>query len=264
MNDDALAACLADAVPGLRSAVLFGSCLSPATRKPSSIPDLFALVDDLDPALAALGVGPVGRRLARRLPPATLALEAGGAAIAKINLATPAAVAETLARLPDLSLAGRLSKKTRLVFHHDAVPRAELGALLDGAAAAMAGTALLGLGRRTPLSQAARRCFALSYQAELRPERPAQIDARYQAFAAEYQARFGARLVRLAPDRGIDVADGQLVDDRPERVRRAERRALAALLWRGRLRSVIRWTREPLLYRGWFPYLVGKLRRAWT
>lgn len=264
MNDDALAACLADGVPGLRSALLFGSCLSPVTRRPSSIPDIFALVDDLDPALAALGVSPLARRLARGLPPATLALEVQGRAIAKINVATPAAVAGALARLSDLSLAGRLAKKTRLLFHRDAVPRTELRGLLDGATGAMAGAALLGLARRTSLAEAARRCFALSYQAEVRPERQAHIDARFDVFAPEYRARYGARLAQLAADRGIDVVAEELIDRRPERVRRAERRALALLLWRGRLRSLLRWTREPLLYRGWFPYLVGKLRRAWA
>ena len=55
-----------------------------------------------------------------------------------------------------------------------------------------------------------------------------------------------------------------MVDRRPDDVRAREARALARLLWRGRLRALARWGREPLLYRGWFPYLVGKLRRAWA
>jgi hypothetical protein len=264
IHDDALSACLADSVPGLRSAVLFGSCLSPATRKPTSIPDVFAFVDDLDAALAALVVSPLARRLARRLPPATLALEAGGRTVAKINLATPAAVADSLRRLPDLSLAGRLSKKTRLLFHHDAVPRVELTRILEGAADAMARTALLALPRRASLEEAVRRCFALSYSAELRPEGPAQIAARFAAFSDEYHARYEPRLIATAAARGVEVGQGELVDRRPTGVRLGERWALNALLWRGRLRSLARWSREPFLYRGWFPYLVGKLRRAWA
>jgi hypothetical protein len=264
MDDESLAACLAGGVPGLRSAVLFGSCLSPATRKATSIPDVFALVDDLDPALAALGLSPLARRLARRMPPATLALEGRGGPLAKLNLATPPAVAGALHRLPDLSLAGRLAKKTRLLYHRDAVPHAELDTILASATAAMARTTLFDLPRRISLAAAAERCFALSYRAEVRPERRAQIEARFAAFAGEYRARYGAALAAAAEAHGLDVVGDELVDDRPERLRRRDRRALASLLWRGRLRSLVRWSREPFLYRGWLPYLVGKLRRAWA
>ena len=262
---EALAATLRRAVPGLRSAVLFGSTLSPATCKPTSIPDVFALVEDLDEALAGLGVSPLGRRLARGLAPITVALgaEIAGRTIAKLNLATPAQVRDALARPRDLSLAGRLAKKTRLMVVRDGFAGAELASLLDGAVEAMAGAATLGLPRQLTLDEAARRCFALSYRAEPRPEGTAQIAARFDAFAAEYHERYQPRLAAIAAERGIEVIEGALIDGRPEAVRRRERRALSRLLWQSRLRALLRWGRQPLLYRGWFPYLVGKLRRAW-
>jgi hypothetical protein len=267
MTDEALAACLQLALPGLRSAVLFGSTLCTTLRQPSSIPDVFALVDDLDQALERLGISRWGRRLARGLAPATIALGrevSSGPTIAKLNLATPARAAEALARLRDLSLAGRLAKQTRLLVARDDRSRAEVSALLDRAADAMAGVATLGLPRHLSLEEASRRCFSLSYRAELRPERPAHIEARFAAFAADYQRRYQPRLAAAARERGIDVLDGALVDRRPPAVRARESRALAALLWRSRLRALARWGREPLLYRGWFPYLLGKLRRAWA
>jgi hypothetical protein len=262
VNDQALAAHLEREVPGLRAAVVFGSTLSAATCRPGSIPDVFALVDDLDQALAHLEVPLWARPLARGLAPVTVAL--GNPAIAKLNLATPAQVAAALACLRDLSLAGRLAKKTRVLYHRSVETNAELAALLDAAAGAMARTAVLGLPRYCSLEDATRRCFALSYRAELRPERPAQIDVRFDAFAAEYRERYGPRLIAAARARGIDVFDGALVDCRPIPVRRQEARALTRLLWRGRLRAMVRWGRQSLLYRGWFPYLVGKLRRAWA
>jgi hypothetical protein len=268
MNDDgALAACLELSVPGLRAAVLFGSTLSSTTRRPGSIPDVFALVDDLDEALARFGVPAWARRLARGLSPATIALGeelTSGPIIAKLNLATPGQVKEALARLRDLSLAGRLAKKTRSLVHRNAETRAEMTTLLDAAAGAMARTATLGLPRHLPLEEACRRCFALSYRAELRPERPAQIDARFEAFAADYRASYQQRLITAAQARGIQLMDGALIDRRPTSVRRHEAWQLSRLLWRGRLRALARWGRQPLLYRGWFPYLVGKLRRAWA
>jgi hypothetical protein len=266
IDEDALAVVLRAAVPGLRAAILFGSCLSPATRKPSSIPDVFALVDDLDAALAAFGLPWIARRVARRMPPATIVLGADGArgpAIAKLNLATPAAVADTLERLPDLSLAGRLAKMSRALVHRDPEARVELGGLLERAASVMARTTILGLPRRVSLAAASRACFALSYRAELRPERAAAINARYDAFADVYRARYEPLLAVAGRARNLRIDGDSLVDERDERVRHCDQRALAWLLWRGRVRSLLRWSREPLLYRGWLPYLVGKLRRAW-
>jgi hypothetical protein len=262
VNDQALAAHLEREVPGLRAAVLFGSTLSTTTRRPGSIPDVFALVDDLDQALAHFEVPLWARPLARGLAPVTVAL--GNPAIAKLNLATPAQVAAALARLRDLSLAGRLAKKTRVLCHRSPEAHAELAALLDAAAGAMARSAVLGLPRHCSLEDATRRCFALSYRAELRPEKPAQIDARFDAFAAEYRDRYQPRLIAAARTRGIDVSEGALIDRRPAPARRHEAWALSRLLWRGRLRAMVRWGRQPLLYRGWFPYLVGKIRRAWA
>jgi hypothetical protein len=267
IEDAALVACLHQHVPGLRAALLFGSCLSPSTRKASSIPDLFAFVDDLDEALAAFGIARLARRMARGLAPATLALGAAGAhgpPVAKLNLLTPAATGAALARLRDLTLAGRLAKRTRLLHQRDAGAGAEVARLLAAATDAMARTTLLGLPRRIALADASRRCFGLSYRAELRPERQAIIDARYDAFAADYAARWEPRIAAAATAAGIEVAGGWLIDGRPAALRRGERWQLERLLWRGRVRSIARWSREPFLYRGWFPYLVGKLRRAWT
>jgi len=264
-TDRDLAACLQLALPGLRSAFLFGSTLSPLTRKPTSIPDVFALVDDLDYALERFGVSRLGRRLARGLAPATIALGAeiaGGPTIAKLNLATPTQVSDAIANLRDLSLAGRLAKQARLLFARHPSTRAELAAFLDGAIDTMARATTLGLPRRLTLDEASRRCFALSYRAELRPERPAHLAARFDAFATDYHARYQPRLAAAAWARGIDVVGGALVDDRPASIRRREGAALAMLLWRSRLRALARWGRAPLLYQGWFPYLVGKLRRA--
>lgn len=250
------------ALPGLRSALLFGSALTPAAQRSGSIADVFALIDDLEATLTDLGVSPLGRRLSRGLAPVTVALEVDGGPGAKLNLATPAAVGAALARLRDLSLAGRLAKKTRLLCWRHEEGRRELLALVDQAAGAMARAATLALPRRTSLPQASRRCFGLSYRAELRPETPAQIEARYDAHAAEYLARDRARLTEAARARGIAVVDDYLVDGRPSAARWREAGALAALLWRGRLRALLRWARAPLFYRGWLAYLVGKLERT--
>jgi hypothetical protein len=258
---------LARDVPGLRAMLLFGSTLSPETRKPTSIPDLFAIVDDVGAALPSFDPAlplPIARWLARPLPPVTLALrESGsGGTLAKVNLVTSDLVRAALARPDDLSLAGRLAKKTRLLWTRDQRARTETEALLDEAASVMARATTLALPRVVTIDEASRRCFALSYRAEPRPENAAQIAIRYRAFADDYRASYGPRLAAAARARGIEVAGDSLVDRRPASIRRRDARALARLLLRSRGRALLRWSRQLLLYRGWLPYLVGKLRRV--
>src|SRR5690348_7093830 len=60
--------------PGLRSLFMIGSCLAEETRKKDSIPDLFALVDDVDSSLDRMDVGLVARRVSPLLPPTTVSL----------------------------------------------------------------------------------------------------------------------------------------------------------------------------------------------
>jgi hypothetical protein len=261
-----LARRLARDVPGVRAVLLFGSALAPAIRRPTSIPDLAALVDDLDAALLAFDLTPFARRAAHLLPPITVALRdpASADTLAKVNVISFAAARASFLRPDDLSLAGRLAKKTRLLYARDDRARDDTAALLAAATDVMAHATMLALPRVISLDDASRRCFALSYRAEPRPETAAQIAARYQAFAADYRARYGPRLVSAARARGIEVAGDALVDSRPASIRRIETRVLTALLLRSRVRTLARWARQLVVYRGWLPYLAGKLRRAWA
>ena len=257
-----LAARLARDVPGLRAVLLFGSTLAPAVRRPTSIPDLVAIVDDVGAAATTFCPGPLALRLATVLPPVTFALQDGPDTVAKVNVISFAAARAALARPDDLSLAGRLAKKTRLLHARDARARDDTGVLLAEAIDVMVCATTLDLPRVVSLAEASRRCFALSYRAEPRPETEARIAERFRAFADEYRASYAARFASAARARGIDVTGGYLVDRRPAAVRRRDARALACLLARSHARALARWTRQLFVYRGWLPYLVGKLRRA--
>ena len=181
-----------------------------------------------------------------------------------MNLISFAAARAAFARPDDLSLAGRLAKKTRLLHARDDRARDDTAALLAEATDVMARATTLALPRVVSLEDAIRHCFALSYRAEPRPEKPAQIASRYQSFAADYRARYGPRLVAAAHARGIELVGDSLVDRRPAAHRRRDARALTRLLFRSRARTLLRWSRQLLVYRGWLPYLTGKLRRAWA
>ncbi len=251
---------------GLRSLTLFGSCLAPTTRRPGSIPDLFALVDDLDIALKDEGIGPVARVAARFLPPATVALRDRGCrdTVAKLNLVEPATVERELRTPRDLYLAGRLGKHTRTLWGRDEACARELDALLDTAATTIVEVVLNGLGPRCALDAAVRRCVAISYAAEVRPESPAKIEALQRAFAAEYDARYRPLLVARARARGLTIEGEDIVDCRAPEAALLALRDRDALLSRSRIRSVLRWPKQAILYRGWLPYLAGKLQRAWA
>ena len=227
-------------VPGLRSLTLFGSTLSPLTRRPGSIPDWFAVVDDVDAALTWAGGGRLARWSARVLPPITVA--------PKLNLIEPGQLAEAFACRRDLYLAGRLGKRTELVFARDAACAAELDAAQVTARRTMAEVAQWGLPHDVPLEVVLRRCVSLSYEAEVRPERPEKIAALFDAFAGWYAETFGPLVGARAPKSARQLD--------------AERRALDALLLRSRLRCIARWPKGMLAYRGWLPYLKGKLARS--
>lgn len=245
-----------DLGPGLRALWLFGSYLSPALRRPSSVPDVFALVEDSADAARRLGLGPLRRWLCRVLPPLVLPYAAGdttrsstgaGARAAKLNLATAAQIGAALRGLPDLYLAGRLSKRVLVLYARDVACAGEVESLLSEARAAMLALALQAQGAAPPplLYQ---RALALSYEGELRPESAARLRLLYQCDAASYDALFAPLLQRLA------ASQGQLAIPQREPWRRVVRRS--------RRRFLLRMARQALVYRGWWAYLRGKLRRA--
>ncbi len=244
----------------LRSLVLFGSCLSEATARAGSIPDLFAVVDDLDDALKTLGVSAAGRLIAPALPPVTLAFDG----LAKLNVVDVKTLTRELHTPTDLYLAGRLGKRTECVYARDASCRREIDALRETARRLIARVALLGLPRLTSLEAVLRRCVGLSYEAEPRPEKPEKIRALYDAFADWYPPRYTPLIAEHARAMGVVLAADALIDQRDDAVRAKEAKGLRRLIRKSWFRAMARWPKGVLLYRGWLPYLVGKITRART
>ncbi len=244
----------------LRSLVLFGSCLSRSTARAGSIPDLFAVVDDLDQALKALGVSKAGRLIAPALPPVTLAFQG----LAKLNVVDVKTLTRELQTPTDLYLAGRLGKRTECVYARDEPCRREIDGLRENARRLIARIALLGLPRLTTLEAVLRRCVGLSYEAEPRPETPAKIRALYDAFADWYPPRYTPLIAEHARTMGVVLAADALIDQRPDDVRAKEAKGLRRLIRNSWFRAMARWPKGILLYRGWLPYLCGKVSRART
>ena len=255
--------------PSLRALCLFGSCVQPETSAADparGVPDLLAILDDgaLTPWLRRQGHGWLLQHLSRHLPPLTLALARDGVTVAKLNLIEAGALRRAIDRLPDLYLAGRLSKPLRpLQIRDDACAR-ELGDTAQRAAQQIARQVLRDLPTSCLLPSLIPACVALSYRAELRPEGPRKLDALFAAHRDFFIARFAPLLREQARRLGIDhdAASDRLDDRRPSGLRQLERFCLLHLLWRSRLRSLLRWPKQMLAFSGWHHYAIDKLRRA--
>jgi hypothetical protein len=235
-----------------RSIFAYGSTLSPRTRRPDSVPDLFVLVDDLGATLQALGHSHLAHLAQHLLPPVTLNHDGS-----KLSVMSWSQAEAELAARHDLYLAGRLSKKID-VLHGDPTP------LVDAAVDTVVEVSALDLPRRVSIEEAVLRCLAVSYRAEVRPEPPDKPRRLLEAFADFYWSRFAPRIENHALSRGILSHQGQLVDGRRGLIRAAEARRLQDILARSRRRAVLRWPQQLLVFRGSIGYVVGKLRRSWS
>jgi hypothetical protein len=258
--------------PSLQALLLFGSCLGAGMRQPGSIPDLLALVDDLDAALRHLGCGPLVRALGRTLPPLTLALvdarsaRPGRAVLAKLNVVATATAQRAIQGLPDLYLAGRLSKPVALLAARDAQGARDAAALHHAAVEQLIDRTLRGLCGDTPLGDAVDAVIGLSYQAEVRPEGAEKVAALRRSFPDFYRRTVPALIAARAPACGFTLEPSLeqvlLRDGRAPGQRQEELRALELLLWRSRWRAVLRWPRQLVVYRGALGYVLGKLARV--
>ena len=252
----------------LRSLSLFGSQLwAGELHGTRGDADLFAILDDgaLAGAAARLGKQP-HPLLLQHLPPLTLALSIPGSerARAKLNLIEISALRQALHALPDVYLAGRLSKPMRLYAARDAACQAEHSSLVAEAAQAISTVVLQGQrGHRTRLSVVSE-CAFVSYRAELRPEGPRRLQALWQRNQDALVARFDPLLVATAPTLGLRYDPGEQIffDERDRASRARQQLAYARLIRHSRLRSLARWPKQMLVYRGWVGYVAGKLRRS--
>lgn len=257
--------------PSLRALILFGSCLAPGLSQASSVPDLLAVVDDLDAALVALRCGPLVRALGRTLPPFTLAFQGPGAEPeselrAKLNLVALSTARQAIEELPDLYLAGRMSKPVALLWARDEASAEAARSLHEDSLAAVIDRALRRSTGDRSVTDSVDAVIGLSYQAEVRPEGPEKVRALRASFADFYARIVPAQLLPIAERAGFSIdrsgPELRLRDLRSVEQRAADQRSVTTLLRRSRLRAILRWPRQLIVYRGAVAYVLGKWRRV--
>jgi hypothetical protein len=242
----------------LAALIFYGSCLSEATRSPTSTPDFFVITDD--------GALPAHSRLTRLLhpllPPASqsarLPAEPARGYFKYVYLDLAQLEALCAERPPDLFAAGRLSKRVALVFARDRLAEQRVGRALAGAVISITPIALALLPPRFDLGSCVAAAVGLSYRGEVRLEVAGKVEALIRAFPDHYQTLYRLALADAA-DRGlVCVLDENCYESL---LSPAQREAALRRLARSRRRAVLRWPKVLLTMEGWSEAVLQKLER---
>jgi hypothetical protein len=239
----------------LAAVIFYGSCLSEATRSPTSTPDFFVVTND--------GALPSHSRLTRALhgfvPPASQSAELPSHGIFKYvyldlhqleRLCSP--------QMPDLFAAGRLSKRVKVVLHRDEECRARVCRALSSAVLELVPLACADLPQRFTLAEYLRASVGISYQSEFRIEVPGKVEALIDAFPDYYRELY-RRVLDVAEARGqvTRVEDGFRSLLAP-----AARVRARGFLRASRRRALLRWPKVLLTMDHWGEVVLQKAERA--
>ncbi|GAB4290344.1 MAG: hypothetical protein Kow0090_03420 [Myxococcota bacterium] len=240
----------------LEAVIFYGSCLSEKTRKPDSTPDFFVITADGKIANHSFFT----RLLHNFVPPnsQTARLE-GGTLFKYIHLDTEQLQSATNPGMKDLFVAGRLSKRVKLVYlRDDGVKKAVVASLLN-ALYSILPLAFAFLPHRFSFRELLRAAVGVSYLSEWRVEAAGKIEALISA-SSEYYERLYREAAETAEERGLikkaedDMYEKALLID-------AEKRAKRFML-ASRIRGVLRWPKYLLTVKGWSEIIVSKIERT--
>jgi len=241
----------------LAALIFYGSCLSEATRSPTSTPDFFVITED--------GRIPAHSRLTRALhpllPPAsqTARLPADPGGLFKYVYLDLDQLEALCGEAPaDLFAAGRLSKRVALVFARDRPAEERVCRALAGAVSSILPIACALLPPSFDLDAFVAAAVGLSYRSELRFEVPGKVEALIRAFPDHYRTLYALALEVAEAHGLVRRLAGQRVDSL---LTPAQRGAALARLSRSRRRAVLRWPKVLVTMQGWSEAVLQKLQR---
>jgi hypothetical protein len=239
----------------VRAVLLYGSCLWPGLRTPSSEPDFMLVVDSLT---EWHGRRPL-RILSTILPPTVLRLrdEADAERHAKLSVVSFDELASQCGRhARDLHLAGRLCKRLGLLWAFDKEARARVVAAQASALRTFSSLALSRLAADLlSLDPFVEALLGLSCESELRVVERGEAKALFLVEREHYRA-IGRCLLGEVGAQPSDTDDRFRVPaGAAASVREVDRR-----LRRSRRRALYRLPKYLVTYDGWLDYLLGKPR----
>jgi len=255
----------------VRALVFFGSRKTRPSSDPWSAYDFFVLTEGYSSFYRSLSVaGALVRSsglvasLNAWLPPNQISLKPvvdGGVVRAKcavIDLAR--LVRETSAERSDQFCAGRLFQPSAVVFARDEASTDSVLEALIGAHRAMREWLRPSLPREFDAEAFARQALLVSLAGEIRPEPGGRAEALYEAQRDYHRAVTPLLLEEWLRDGTLlETGAGRFSWSRP--VDDAERRRVARLFARSKLRATLRWAKYVLTFDDWLEYLVRKARR---
>ena len=243
--------------------ILFGSCLSPETRSPTSFPDFFLVVEDYGRTpgswLARLGhriLAPDLYHLGRPGPDGKI-LDCKYYLISREDLWRA-----TGPEARDLYVLGRLSKRVAIIYARDRGSENLAGRVLARAGEQAARLAAALLEGPAAEDDFYREVLRLSYRAERRLEDERKIESLFRSGESFYRRVYGGRVERLLeenilmrrPDQAL-VRNPAGPGLRPDQVQR--------FLERSRRRAQMRWPKMMLTVDNWVDQLLQKLERTY-
>jgi len=248
----------------LLAVILYGSCLSPVTRRESSIYDFFLICDRYRPFYR-------NRKLALFnycLPPNIFYFELTAPAFGR--LAGKYSVTslrdfrhETSARARDNYHLGRFAKRVVIAYTREERIREELTDAILSAMEQNIRLTLPCLPGRFPRDEFVRTLLGMSYRGETRVDVDTKVEELFQAESEYYRQCYGDLLLAHLQEKKIGAeADGCY--SLPEKsVRRGYRRLwVRARLFQTRIRTYLRWPKYIITFDNWLDYLLSKLERS--
>ena len=248
----------------LLAVILYGSCLSPVTRRESSIYDFFLICDRYRPFYRNLKLALFNYCL----PPNIFYFELPDPGLGKLAgkysvTSLPDFRQETSPRAHDTYHLGRFAKRVTIAYTRDEKVRE---ALVDAVVSAMEQNLRLVLPclpERFARDEFVTTLLGMSYRGETRVDVDTKVEELFQAEADYYRWCYRELLRAHLLERKLGAeADGYYsLPGKPWR-RRYRRLAVRAHLFKTRIRTYLRWPKYIITFDNWLDYLLSKLERS--
>lgn len=238
--------------------IFYGSRLSDKTKKPDSSLDFFVVTDDGEiPAHSFLT-----RLLHKVVPPTSLSAaigESGEKIFKYIHLDIEQLESACSPRMKDFFVAGRLSKRVKVVYYRDeANLKRVLGALADAVKSLVPMVCSI-LPGEFSFSQYLTASVGISYLSEWRFEISGKIEALISASPEYYEKLYGSILKTPAAQKCVEKT-GE--DGFENRVTKRQTARVKSLLRRSRIRGALRWPQYALTVKHAAQILIAKIERT--